>query len=377
MPGEYVIECFKSPRVSGGGMRMMRLVYLCSLFGVLGWTWCSSGSVIALAPVIDTDPAPGRSPGPPLETNKPAPKPPEPKPPLTTTHKRTEDIDGLGYLTHNHTSQRHQQGFNIAQRSGGHTVKSDEWTVAVDGNDQRQREPALNKLEPAISTESPFSHTSAIHRGESANEKHRLRRSSSQLSVAVSVQDSDMELEDDGHFVNLFCGGDTGEERLAFRESYLNILDDVVVSLPSKDYRLPDPVIKGKGKRRSVSGPGKEQSKRSEATKGSIGVGHRFQRVVVEGNLTTVKVVTGEPGTSKWWSRGPQSSSGGASLREATNNRHTNNRLPVLFDVTHDVFEARGGLVTNVEYLGELVSVLAEDLLSSSTSSLHNYYSFN
>lgn len=438
-------------------MKMIRFVmYLWSLFGAVGWSlmccccYLLSTSVIAeLAPIIDIDPAPGRSPGPPERLNSINELSFPPSSTTTTSSASGPVSDQINTFSGDHRRHHHRwggvrlhQGHGQLHRSNATASGSgsDEW--AEDGRDyhQQQKHHQINKLvarrasdrrrtsaafqinsSNEFGTKRQTTTTSNAH-GQSGRSARRERATTTTIDYRnypppppISVHDYDSsgrrirhggagDNEDDGddwQFVNLYCGVNE-KDREQLRASYYNRLNDVVIVLPQQRTYLQEVMgainnITKETEQKFMSAQQKQQLTASPSMPtlrtgtGEVGPHppalpspsqHRFQKVQVvpvddeslstdtpqateheqqgqEGGVPPNKREPEKQIMSWWRLSGPQSSLSAAAATltslNVDNARTANNKLPLQFDVTHQVFERAAGLVANVLYTGERV----------------------
>lgn len=460
----------------------MRFVYFYSLVGVvlLGSSFLitssAATSVIALPP-FDTDPAPGRSPGPPNVTRIKV----KPTGGKYSNPNPVDYVDGLWNNSSADHITRHRR-----LRHGHRQRQTNEnwwWAVATDdGRDNNHRQQSrrvapqsqqkeINKL-VALGTSASSDVVEDIANSDAFQMKTK-RIGAVKKSVSSELQkpkseskmrqrrhhratDSDLshyhsypmsndywgvrrgggsggdgdttaEDADDWHYVNLFCGGDTEEERGSLRTSFYDRRNEVVITMPPQDNRLlpplptKDPWLNGNsghnnyknivvvynnsssaagvepGHWKSVSGqpqqlttsPGMEIITKRWGTgadsggKGKSAIAHRFQKVTagtlpdkgkanqqespsvainvneMMPNKNSTKRGTEEqqePPLMSGRLKTPPLTLTSLNVAKDTNGQTNNNKLPLQFDVTHDVFlvaGGEGGLVTDIEYTGE------------------------
>lgn len=524
---------------------MTRFVYLYSVIGAIALAWSfphttsatdTTTSKYAVSPVIiDNDPAPGRSPGPPRNDDSLA--------QLLYLSAVTpfslptmNNVDEQNYSSKDHTSrQRHRhQRHNRHQRPQHHQTpestneengagSAGEWAKVDNYNQHYQEEEewqwqkkdqvqeeletkqlqhGINKLvalrvstdtveaaadnkdansvafqmnqqprrRSAESTSSSASSSKGAAVSGESQPKRRSRRHEKKDDLsyyrypgtshngqggqkkAHNEDDSDALDDDDGdwQYVNLYCGGDTSEERENLRASFFNRLNEVVITMPAQDNRFlvltPPLKVNNVGDNKNYIVGGVEQGQSpwmsmsaqqrirqltrsgGGSTKGtgdstgqtsfSAAPAHRFQKVTpsmaeeknssdplnespapprprpteVVVNVDKKKTKTnatltgqeqqqvaqpqqqqGRPGgvvaaaaaaasehqevdLMSWWRlKAPQSSLTSLNVNK-DNDGQANNKLPLQFDVTHDVFlvgGGGGGLVADMEYTGE------------------------
>lgn len=440
---------------------MTRFVCCCSLVGALTW-WslllCSVTDkfVFAQDTFIDTDPAPGRSPGPPVRMSetpverfyypnslpalssaaeftsltylhatqgvgRPSELPlssiqsgmvaPSPSTQATTFENTRTSVDEENYLFTDHIDRTNEMDSSAShferrrsreggedkvqdKRGGGHfhlhhqsakrkhginklvTSKvDDEYSVAFKMN--KSSHEARTKETKRMSTVSvPRIRRHARHlRATRTSDSHPLRYFSSRSS---DIEHSEDDADEDWRSASLFCG-DSAKQRENSRKVFLRQQNQVVVTGSPQDNRLRADTFPAVNTKRGwhfekapdddgqiVVSENKLPHQLATTTANREGTGdpvassnrhkassHRFQKVSVE-SIDDIyardEIVTKENETLWLLNASPQSS-----LDVDKDNGQTNNKLPLQFDLTHDVFAVVGsGLVANMEYTGEL-----------------------
>lgn len=391
--------------------KMMRFVYFCSVIGALA----ASSSVFALPSIIsDSDPAPGRSPGPPADVASdrfyasPSSFPPTTRRITKVNSALADIVDEQNYSStdhnrrpsrHRHRRRHHHQiSIGSAEWADGHgnhhhweplpshrINKLGARTVDKTNSSVNESQMNLSSIEITARNESIDEQGSRRQRSERATERQLTyhARWPGDGGGNGDNNEHDDDEDDDWHYVNLYCG-DSVEERGNLKASFLNQLNDVVITLPPQDNHLISAEEEMPGKENEQSTQPKQKlnvaanvtgdaaSKRNKGASSPYFVGkqqqqhHRFQKVTA-GDLAESKQREPWPAATmgqqeqqvmnRWRLKPPQSSltaAGAAAINAAKDNGQTSNKLPLQFDVTHELFEPTGGLVADLEYSGEL-----------------------
>lgn len=403
------------------------LVLCCVAFGVTGWASSSSGSVLALAPIINSDPAPGRSPGPP------------------PVQRHSDLVEGIAQVVEGRNpNENYRRSGNEVLPLRRHPLRKmakkkrrlsrwfnksvavrDSAALVMNSNNEFE-----TKTQPAPDPTKDADHSDELQRRFARRSLRRQRTTSvadknkvakahsanyyyypSQTTTTLHGSDKDVvaqELDDDDddwHYVNLYCGGDTDSERGSLRASFFDRLNEVIITLAPQDNRLlpqlqPPPVTTKNhdnnsswapeglsspddgGGSKSMSGQARKQlttssepkTTRPQVPRGSDvntgggdsrwRAGHRFQKISTpSGTMPGFNQnpdALAKPNGMEQLVIGYQEEVDAEEEEVPVNRRrlmdrvNRNQRLPLQFDVTHQVFDARAGLVTDVEYSGEL-----------------------
>lgn len=449
----------------------MRLVHLFCLCAWLGST--TTALVFAQGPIIDSDPAPGRSPGPPVNYSWPlsaaaevveAERKENAKKALNTAAtssvaphstvlgnyngSRAETPPARSILSSSTTATLSDEQNNLSSRSSNNSTSNRE-RKEVKGERQRQ-EPQHHQNEeinqrtraadgrvlagdsqsvtmPVLVANPPMNNSSAspVTINDAATPKYtpptaaiensptvsadelknpvspRNRRSSSvanQINTTLTttrpielierigvatVQSPGLMGDDLGEMeVNLFCG-DSPAERGARERSYASEPDDVLIKLPASELHGGEFASDGGGRVDSVTVITRNDDDHVSAappdlttTKSgdvpSVGNESVFPGATVnpltsytpqssDGEAAAAESSSSPPGaplTTQSSSSAAHSSSSqhpvDGSASEVTWDKITRDHgVPVLVDVTHDVFDSRFGLVAGVEYRGK------------------------